>query len=83
MTAKNIHNLVRGLTRPYVGAHFDYDDQRIKVWKTAIKQDVPENLEPGKVITVDDYSVLIKAGSCAIRLLDYTPKIHLKPGEYL
>jgi len=83
MAAENIHNLVRGLTRPYVGAHFDYAEQQIKVWKTAIKQDVCVNLEPGKVLAVDDRSILIKAGSGAIRLLDYAPKIRLQPGDYL
>ncbi|XDZ70400.1 methionyl-tRNA formyltransferase [Alphaproteobacteria bacterium LSUCC0744] len=83
MAAEGIHNLVRGLTRPYVGAHFDYAEQQIKVWKTTIEQNVPLNFEPGKVLAVDDCSVLIKAGSGAIRLLEYTPKIQLKPGDYL
>jgi len=25
MSAENIHNFVRGLTKPYVGAHFEYN----------------------------------------------------------
>lgn len=83
MTAECIHNLVRGLTRPYVGAHFNYAEQQFKVWKTDIKYDVPENLEPGKVLAVDESSVLIKAGTGAIRLLEYTPNVQLKPGDYL
>ena len=36
MTAKSIHNLVRGLTKPYVGAHFELNDKQIKVWKTKV-----------------------------------------------
>lgn len=83
MAAESIHNLVRGLTRPYVGAHFDYAEQQIKVWKTAIEQEAPVNFEPGKVLAVDDSSILIKTGDCAIRLLEYAPKIQLKPGDYL
>ena len=31
MSAKSIHNLVRGLTRPYLGAEFIYDANTIKV----------------------------------------------------
>lgn len=83
MAAESIHNLVRGLTRPYVGAHFDYDKQPIKVWKTIIEVDVPANLEPGKVLSVDDNGIVVKAGIGAIRLLDYIPKPQLKIGDYL
>jgi methionyl-tRNA formyltransferase len=83
MTAENIHNLVRGLTKPYVGAHFDYAGQQIKVWKTSFEPDAPINIEAGKVLAVDDDFILIKAGNGAIRLLDYAPKIQLKPGDYL
>jgi len=83
MAASNIHNLVRGLTRPYIGAHFDYDSQVIKVWKTEIEPDAPMNFEPGKVLAVDNDTLLIKSGIGAIRLLDYEPLISLKPGLYL
>ena len=83
MAAEDIHNLVRGLTRPYVGAHFDYAGEQIKVWKTAIELDSPINLEAGKVLAVYDDSVSIKTGNGTLRLLDYDPKILLKPGDYL
>ena len=36
MSAYSIHNLVRGLTKPYSGAHFDLRGKLIKVWKTEI-----------------------------------------------
>ncbi len=83
MAARGIHNLVRGLTRPYIGAHFDYDSQVIKVWKTEVEADAPMNLEPGKVLAVNSNTLLIKAGVGAIRLLDYEPLISLKSGIYL
>ena len=83
MAAENIHNLVRGLTRPYVGAHFDYREQPIKVWKIAIVAEAPAHIEPGKVLSVDEDGVLIKAGSGAVRLLDYTPRLSFRLGEYL
>jgi methionyl-tRNA formyltransferase len=83
MSANGIHNLVRGLTRPYVGAHFDYDHQTIKVWQTEIESKVPVNLEPGKVLQVNTNSLLVKAGTDAIWLLDYDPIITISVGSYL
>jgi methionyl-tRNA formyltransferase len=83
MTADAIHNLVRGLTRPYVGAHFVHQGAAIKVWRTEVEPDAPMNFEPGKVLTVDAAGALVKAGSGAIRLCDFEPRIKLKPGEYL
>lgn len=83
MAASSIHNLVRGLTRPYIGAHFDHESTVIKVWETEVEQDAPMNLEPGKVLAVENNTVLIKAGIGSIRLLDYEPLIPLKPGIYL
>ena len=83
MGAETIHNLVRGLTRPYVGAHFDYGEEPVKVWRTEVESDVPENIEPGKVLTVEEGCPLIKAGVGAIRLIEYEPRITLTPGAYL
>jgi methionyl-tRNA formyltransferase len=83
MSASSIHNLVRGLTRPYVGAHFDYDHQAIKVWQTDTELNVPVNLEPGKVLQVNKNSLLVKAGTDAIWLLDYDPIITVSEGSYL
>ena len=83
MAATSIHNLVRGLTHPYVGAHFEYNSQSFKVWKTKIELDVSDNLEPGKVLEVVDNCLLVKAGIHAIWLLDYDPLISITTGDYL
>lgn len=83
MTNENIHNLVRGLTLPYVGAHFEYAQQSIKVWKTKIEQNVPNNLESGKVLAVQGDCLLVKAGVGAIWLLEYEPIFQFKLGDYL
>lgn len=83
MAASSIHNLVRGLTRPYVGAHFDYDGQAIKVWKTEVEMNVPNNLEPGKVLEILDTEVLVKAGIGAVRLLELDSSVHFRVGDYL
>lgn len=83
MAADSIHNLVRGLTRPYVGAHFDYEGREIKVWLTAVEPCVPLNMEPGKILAADECGVLIKAGIGGIRLLDIEPRVTLDVGSYL
>lgn len=83
MSAVSIHNLVRGLSHPYVGSHFLYKGEIIKVWKTEIFNDVPSNIEPGKILTVDNDGVTIKAGLGAIRLCEYSPKVDFQVGGYL
>ena len=83
MTAESIHNLVRGLTHPYVGAHFVYHENIVKVWRTAVVKNAPLNLEPGKILAINNDGVLVKAGMGAIRLCDFTPKIDLQVGDYL
>ncbi|MEA3643246.1 MAG: formyltransferase family protein [Lamprobacter sp.] len=83
MAAESIHNLVRGLTRPYVGAHFDHSGEEIKVWRTEVEPNVAMNLEPGKILAVDERGILIKAGIGGIRLLETAPKVALHVGSYL
>jgi len=83
MAATSIHNLVRALTYPYVGAHFLLDGEPIKVWRSEVISEVPSNIEPGKVIDIDSYGTVVKAGIGAIRLLETTPHVHLKIGGYL
>jgi methionyl-tRNA formyltransferase len=83
MSGQSIFNLVRALSRPYVGAHFLYKDQIVKVWKSRVVEEAPENLEPGKVLEVGKQGIIIKSGVGAVALEDYEPKILLKVGEYL
>jgi len=83
MSARNIHNLVRALARPYLGAHFLRDGADCKVWKTAIVRTAPANTEPGKVLAVSPEGVDIKCGSQAIRLLETEPATIFNVGEYL
>lgn len=75
-------NLVRGLIQPYIGAHFDYENQTIKVWKTVMAADAPANPERGKVLSTEDDGIVGKSGVEASRLLDDEPRLYLKTGEY-
>jgi methionyl-tRNA formyltransferase len=86
MSARSIYNLVRGLTKPYVGAHFEYCGNEYRVWHSEIiidQNDAYQNIEPGKVINVySEHSFLVKAGENLIKILD-CDEISIKKGEYL
>jgi methionyl-tRNA formyltransferase len=83
MSAESIYNLVRGLTRPYIGAHFEHSGSLIKVWHSELEGNVPTNIEPGKILAINSRGVLVKAGIGGIRLLEIDPKIHCEFGNYL
>ncbi|NHQ59215.1 formyl transferase [Chlorobium sp. BLA1] len=83
MTALSIYNLVRGLTRPYPGAHLVVDGQEIKVWKTAVVKDDGQNIEPGKIIAYSGVSPVVKCGQDAICLLSTEPSFQPIVGSYL
>ena len=83
MTAHSIYNLVRGLTRPYPGAHIVVDGQEIKVWKTAVVKDDGQNIEPGKIIAYSGMNPVVKCGQDAICLLSTEPSFQPIVGSYL
>ena len=83
MAATSIYNLVRALTHPYPGAHFFWNGELIKVWRVEVVVNVSPNLEPGKVLSVDDLGVLVKSGIGAIRLTAISPEVNLRTGDYL
>ena len=83
MSAQTIHNLVRGLSDPYVGAHFLMDGQEVKVWKSAIVADSLGNIEPGKILKQTNEYILVKCGVGAISLLITEPRLKVKAGDYL
>ena len=83
MSAKSIHNLIRGLAKPYVGASVVFDGQEVKVWKTQIVIDASRNIEPGKVLKLENDKPIIKCGEDAICLLLTEPSFKPKIGSYL
>jgi methionyl-tRNA formyltransferase len=83
MSAHSIHNLVRGLAKPYVGAHFIVDGREIKVWKVAVVSDVPRNIEPGKILMQTGSRPVVKCGEDAICLLVTEPSFEPIVGGYL
>jgi methionyl-tRNA formyltransferase len=83
MSAHSIHNLVRGLAKPYVGAHFIVDGREIKVWKVAVVIDVPRNIEPGKILMYSGSRPVVKCSDDAICLLVTDPSFEPIVGSYL
>jgi methionyl-tRNA formyltransferase len=83
MSANTIHNLVRGLAKPYVGAHFMVGGQEIKVWKTAVLRGAERNIEPGKILRQAGSKPVVKCGEDAICLLVTEPSFEPIVGSYL
>ena len=81
MSACSIYNLIRALSCPYPGAHFMRGEQEIKVWRSEVVVEPRANLEPGKVLSVEDGGIIIKAGNDAVRLIHVEPEIILNVGE--
>lgn len=83
MAASTINQLVRGLTRPYVGAHFFYEGEPIKLWRCSVEAKVPKNSEPGKILDITTAGILVKAGVGGVWLEEIEPQILLERGTYL
>lgn len=85
MSSTSIYNLVRALTRPYVGAHFMIGDSEIKVWSVREINCVDgeyRNIEPGKVVATTDNSFTVKAGDNLIEVME-CDHAGVKVGDYL
>lgn len=83
MSAQSIHNLVRGLAKPYVGANFLVDGKEIKVWKTQLYSLYENNIEPGKIIGNSATGSIVKCGEGAICLIETEPSFVPNVGDYL
>jgi methionyl-tRNA formyltransferase len=73
MNSLVICNLVRALTKPYVGAHVEYNDTNVTIWGVEIsdyKEDI-KNIESGKVLNVIDSKIEVKTGDSSIWLINH------------
>jgi methionyl-tRNA formyltransferase len=72
MSSESIYNLIRGLTKPYVGAHFEFNRKEIKVWKSKICRTSKSNFEPGKVLKISKNGIItVKTGDGSINLIEH------------
>jgi methionyl-tRNA formyltransferase len=83
MSSRAIYNLVRALTRPYVGAHLVYKGKEIKVYKVREENCNNNNIEPGKVLKVKNNEILVKTYDGAVWIVDHEFDELPKEGEYL
>ena len=85
MSASSIHNLVRALTRPYVGAHCVINGTVYKIWKTnPVSLTGFDNIEPGKILDINvNGEPTIRCGDGFIQLLKVEPALNLEEGGYL
>lgn len=84
MSSRSIYNLVRALTKPYVGAHFSFLGTDYKVWKCKeYGKEEHSNLEPGKILHAKDGRFVVKCGHGAIELVETEPHFSHTEAEYL
>jgi methionyl-tRNA formyltransferase len=86
MPSRGVYNLVRSLTRPYVGAHAHYDSKPFKIWSVSEKAGCFSPFaEPGKVVEADSManSFTVKCGTAAITVVEHELESLPKTGEYL
>ncbi len=83
MSSRAIYNLVRALSRPYVGAEVKYKENFYKVWKTKEENLNLPNAEPGKVLKVEKDKILVKCYDNGIWLVEHEIEILPNEGEYL
>lgn len=84
MSSQSVANLVRALTRPYVGAHFMHNSIEYKVWQCKPEAAATDpNIEPGKVLTSKQGQLLVKTGDGALWLTDADTVPDIVTGDYL
>lgn len=83
MTSRAVYNLVRALARPYVGAHIEAGGHEVKVWKVEEVVSEQENIEPGKVLESNDFSLIVKTSDGAIKLIEHEFSSPPRKGDYL
>jgi len=83
MSGLSIYNLVRGLTKPYVGAHVEYKNKNISIWIVEEIDYADKNIEPGKIIISNEIEIIVKTYNNAIRIIKHGFDKLPKTGEYL
>jgi methionyl-tRNA formyltransferase len=83
MGTRALYNLTRALTRPYPGAHVNWQGRPCPVWRLREAGSAPENLEPGKVLAVEAGRIRVKAYDGAVELLEHALDPAPQPGDCL
>lgn len=85
MSSSVICNLTRALTKPYVGAHIEYNGADIKIWEVELSEydTTNNNIEPGKVLSILGNKIEIKTGDSTIWLVNHEFKELPLVGTYI
>ena len=83
MNSTSIYNLVRALSKPYIGAHIEFNNKNISIWKVEEVVNHNRNIESGKVLENKNNTILVKCYDGAIRILEHDFDILPNVGEYL
>ena len=83
MNSENIYNLIRSLSKPYVGSHFIYNGNIIKVWDSMKKKTSLNNYIPGQIIKINHKFIEIKCGKGSIIIKRTKELNNLKEKDYI
>lgn len=83
MNSITIYNLVRALTKPYVGAHLMYNNIYINIWKVEIIDYHDSHIESGKVLESKNNYIIVKSYDGAVKIINHEFKTLPNIGEYL
>jgi methionyl-tRNA formyltransferase len=85
MNSSVICNLTRALTKPYSGAHVEFNGNEIKIWSVELSnyEESYNNIEPGKVLDIVDGRIKVKTADSAIWLLNHEFKELPLVGSYI
>jgi methionyl-tRNA formyltransferase len=85
MNSLAIYNLVRALTKPYVGAHLEYNGKDIKIWKVQEHKNIAniENIEYGKILKIENGRIFVKCYDGVIEIIEHEFTNIPKEGDYL
>jgi methionyl-tRNA formyltransferase len=81
-SAMTVYNLVRALTKPYVGAHCVVKDRDVKVWACKLS-DSTENAEPGRVLEIDRSGAVIKCSEGSVVINEPALLALIREGDVL
>jgi len=83
MHSRTVYNLVRALTKPYIGAHIEHNGMEIKVWQAVEELINLPHIEPGKVLDIQEHMLLIKCADNAVWIKEHEFEILPEVGQYL
>jgi methionyl-tRNA formyltransferase len=83
MSSTTINNLIRALSKPYLGAHILFNGNEFKVWTSFVVEFENINIEPGKVLNIKGNHILIKTSDAAIWIEEHEIPDSIKLNDYL